>query len=82
MMDQLIFEQTSDRKLVHAYIALAWAQAVAQRYVADQSDNLALRPLLTMLDSSAKLLEEVLQEGPLDIPLIPSLEIPHSELVM
>jgi len=47
------------RRLARAYIALAFAQDVAKGYVNDQA---ALRPLLTALDMSAKLIEEILED--------------------
>jgi hypothetical protein len=42
------------RRLARAYIALAYAQDVAKGYVKD--------PILSALDMSAKLLEEILED--------------------
>lgn len=47
------------RRLAKAYIALAFAQDVARGYV---NENASLHPLLTALDMSAKLLEEILED--------------------
>ena len=47
------------RRLARAYIALAFAQDVAKGYV---KENTSLHPLLTALDMSAKLLEEILED--------------------
>lgn len=47
------------RRLAKAYIALAFAQDVARGYV---KENTSLHPLLTALDMSAKLLEEILED--------------------
>jgi len=47
------------RRLAKAYIALAFAQDVAKGYV---EENASAHPLLTALNMSAKLLEEILEE--------------------
>ena len=47
------------RRLARAYIALAFAQDMAKGYV---SQNTSLHPLLTALDMSAKLIEEILED--------------------
>ena len=47
------------RRLSRAYIALAFAQDVAKGYV---NENASLHPLLTALDMSAKLIEEILED--------------------
>ncbi len=56
----MIFPANIDsRRLAKAYIALAFAQDVAKGYV---SENKSLHPLLSALDMSAKLLEEILED--------------------
>lgn len=50
------------RRLAKAYIALAFAQDVAKGYVNERSEGATLHPLLTALDMSAKLLEEILED--------------------
>ncbi len=47
------------RRLARAYIALAYAQDVAKGYV---KDNASAHPILSALDISAKLLEEILED--------------------
>ena len=50
------------RRLARAYIALAFAQDVAKGYIKQQREEATLHPLLTALDMSAKLLEEILED--------------------
>lgn len=50
------------RRLARAYVALAFAQDVAKGYVKEREAEGALHPLLTALDMSAKLLEEILED--------------------
>ncbi len=47
------------RRLARAYVALAFAQDVAKGYV---NQDASLHPLITALDMSAKLLEEILED--------------------
>jgi hypothetical protein len=47
------------RRLARAYVALAFAQDVAKGYA---SENASLLPLLSALDMSAKLIEEILED--------------------
>lgn len=47
------------RRLARAYVALAFAQDVAKGYV---NEDASLHPLITALDMSAKLLEEILED--------------------
>lgn len=58
-MNTLFPSNIDSRRLARAYIALAFAQDVAKNYV---SENNSLHPLLTALDMSAKLLEEILED--------------------
>ena len=50
------------RRLARAYVALAFAQDVAKGYVKDRREEATLHPLLTALDMSASLLEEILED--------------------
>ena len=73
-MNELFLQKTDSRKLAHAYLALAMAQDVAKKYVHEQPEHISLHPLLSVLEVSAHLLEEILQnsmpeEGPLSLPL-------------
>ena len=57
---KMLFPGTVDsRRLAKAYIALAFAQDVAKGYV---EENATAHPLLSALDMSAKLLEEILED--------------------
>ncbi|HEX5601368.1 MAG TPA: hypothetical protein VFX63_02420 [Pyrinomonadaceae bacterium] len=47
------------RRLARAYVALAFAQDVAKGYA---KDDASLHPLLSALDMSAKLMEEILED--------------------
>ena len=47
------------RRIAKAYIALAFAQDIAKGYV---NENAHAHPLLSALDMSAKLLEEILED--------------------
>ena len=55
-------ENLDSRRLARAYVALAFAQDVAKTYVKDRREEATLHPLLTALDISAKLLEEILED--------------------
>jgi hypothetical protein len=56
----MLFPGTIDsRRLAKAYIALAFAKDVAKGYV---EENASAHPLLTALDMSARLLEEILED--------------------
>ncbi|HLN99282.1 MAG TPA: hypothetical protein VK208_12550 [Pyrinomonadaceae bacterium] len=60
-MSELFLEKADTRKLAHAYVALALAQDVAKRDLNDSAA--ATRPLLSILEMTADLLEEVLQKA-------------------
>ena len=76
----MIFPTNIDsRRLAKAYIALAFAQDVAKGYV---SENKSLHPLLSALDMSAKLLEEILEDVLPEEDLSATDNTDHTELVM
>jgi hypothetical protein len=77
----MFIENVDVRKLARAYVALALAQDEAKRYVTKHSTHAALLPLLTSLDITAELLEEILQTALPEKDLPPS-EIACSNLVM
>jgi hypothetical protein len=58
-MSTLFFGNIDSRRLARAYVALAFAQDVARGYV---KDNAAAHPILSALDMSAKLMEEILED--------------------
>src|SRR5258707_14513088 len=62
-MSESFSEKNDSRKLAHAYVALALAKDVANGYVREQPAHAVLHPLLSMLDVTARLLEEVLENA-------------------
>ncbi len=62
-MSESFSEKNDSRKLAHAYVALALAKDVASGYVREQPAHAVLHPLLTMLDLTARLMEEVLENA-------------------
>ena len=56
------FGNIDSRRLARAYVALAFAQDVAKGYIKERSEHAQLHPLLSALDMSAKLLEEILED--------------------
>ena len=81
-MTELSLEKVYVRKLSRAYVALTLAQDVAKRSVNEHSAHTTLRSLLTFLDVTAELLEDVLQEAlPQESPTH-SLPIKCSDLLM
>jgi len=75
-MDELSPEKVDVRKLARAYVALALAQDEAKRYLSKHSVQTALFPLVTCLDMTAELLEEVLQNA------LPEKDPPCAEAIM
>ena len=71
------------RRLARAYIALAFAQDVAKGYVKERREEATLHPLLTALEMSAKLLEELLEDVlPEDEDFSATDNTDHIELMM
>lgn len=58
-MNMFFTGNIDSRRIARAYIALAFAQDIAKGYV---KENASAHPLLTALDMSAKLLEEILED--------------------
>jgi hypothetical protein len=56
------FGNIDSRRIARAYVALAFAQDVAKGYIKEGSEHASLHPLLSALDMSAKLLEEILED--------------------
>ena len=67
------------RRLARAYVALAFAQDVAKGYV---NEHASLHPLLTALDMSAKLLEEILEDVLPEEDLVEKQNADYTELTM
>ena len=62
MSTPLWVNNNDTKRLARAYVALAFAQDVAKGYVKERREEAMLHPLLTALDMSAKLLEEILED--------------------
>ena len=58
-MNTPFFGNIDSRRLARAYVALAFAQDVAKGYV---KEHASAHPILSALDMSAKLLEEILED--------------------
>ena len=54
-----IWSNIDSKRLAKAYVALAYAQDVAKGYV---KEHASAHPILSALDMSAKLLEEILED--------------------
>jgi hypothetical protein len=72
---EMFAENVDLRKLARAYVALALAQDEAKRYVMKHSTQAGLLPLLTSLDITAELLEEILQNA------LPEKDSPSSQTI-
>ena len=81
-MTELPLERVYVRKLSRAYVALALAQDVAKRSVSEHSGHAALRPLLNILNVTAELLVEVLQDALPEESPTHSLPVQCSDLLM
>ena len=62
-MSETFSENNDSRKLAHAYVALALAKDVANGYVREQPAHAVLHPLVSMLEITSRLLEEVLEHA-------------------
>lgn len=81
-MKMLYMGNIDSRRLARAYIALAFAQDVAKGYVNERSEQTTLHPLLSALDMSAKLLEEILEDVLPEEDLTATDNTDHTEIVM
>jgi hypothetical protein len=67
------------RRLARAYVALAFAQDVAKGYV---KENASAHPILSALDVSAKLIEEILADVLPEEDLTAADDADYTELTM
>ena len=72
-MHEMSQEKVDVRKLARAYVALALAQDEAKRYISKHSVQSALLPLVTCLDVTADLMEEILHHA------LPEKDLPSAE---
>lgn len=78
-MNPPYWSNIDSRRLARAYVALAFAQDVAKGYV---NDHASLHPVLTALDMSAKLLEEILEDVLPEEDLVENENADYTELTM
>lgn len=81
-MPELSVEKVDIRKLARAYVALALAQDEAKRYAWKHSAQAGFLPLLTSLDITAELLEEILENALPEKEPPPSPSITCSNMLM
>ena len=81
-MPELSIEGVDVRKLARAYVALALAQDEARRYVTKHSAQAGFLPLLTSLDITAGLLEEILEHAMPEKDPSPAPSITFSNMLM
>ena len=67
------------RRLARAYVALAFAQDVAKGYV---KDHASAHPILSALEMSAKLLEEILEDVLPEEEVLATDDTDYTELTM
>ena len=78
-----IQDEIDNRKLARAYVVLAMARDAASNYISEKPANADLHPLLTMLDMSHALLEEILEHSmPVDVPTATADNLVCSDLLM
>ena len=81
-MSQTFVDKNDNRKLAHAYVALTLARDVANQCVNQHPEHPDLRAVVTTLDVTAELLEQLITEAlPEHVPA-PSLPELCSESLM
>lgn len=63
IMSEPFFKNSYNEKLTRVYVALAMAQDATKRWVDEKPEYEPLKGLVTTLDVTTKLLEEVLQQS-------------------
>ena len=71
-----------NEQLTRVYVALAMAQDATRRWVDEKPEYEPLKGLVTTLDVTKRMLEEILEQELGDKPQIPTLDSRHSELIM
>jgi hypothetical protein len=79
MMSTPYFGNIDSKRLARAYVALAFAQDVAKGYV---NEHTSLHPVLTALDMSAKLIEEILEDVLPEEDVLATDDTDYTELTM
>jgi len=79
MMSTPYWGNIDSKRLARAYVALAFAQDVAKGYV---NEHTSLHPVLTALDMSAKLIEEILEDVLPEEGVLATDDTDYAELTM
>lgn len=58
-----LYSEVDNSKLARAYVVLALARDVAQSYMKQKPSHAGLHPVVTMLDITNDLLEEILEHS-------------------
>ena len=78
-MNTPFWTNIDSRRLARAYVALAFAQDVAKGYAKDHG---SLHPLLSALDMSAKLMEEILEDVLPEEAVLATDDTDYTKLIM
>jgi len=81
-MSEPFSKNSYNEQLTRVYVALSMAQDATRRWVDQKPEYGPLKGLVTTLDVTAKLLEEILQQAMPEKPAIPTLESSCSEMIM
>lgn len=71
-----------NEQLTRVYVALIMAQDATKRWVDQKPEYQPLKGLVTTLEVTARMLEEVLEQALPEKPVMPTLETPCSEMIM
>ena len=81
-MSEPFFKDSYNEQLTRVYVALAMAQDATKRWVDQKPEYEPLRGLVTTLEVTAQLLEEVLEQALPEKPVISTLQSTSSEMIM
>jgi CRISPR/Cas system-associated protein endoribonuclease Cas2 len=81
-MNEPFLKDSYNEKLTRVYVALAMAQDATKRWVDQKPEYEPLKGLVTTLDVTTKLLEEILEQALPEKISITSAEISYPELIM
>jgi hypothetical protein len=81
-MSEPFFKDSYNEQLTRVYVALALAQDATKRWVDQKPEYEPLKGLVTTLDVTARLLEEILEQALPQKRVIPTFESSSSEMIM
>ena len=81
-MNEPFLKNSYNEKLTRVYVALAMAQDATKRWVDEKPEYEPLKGLVTTLDVTTKLLEEILQQAMPADHTASTVEASCSELIM